>query len=52
MPLRQVIAILAAIIAVIALTEFLFTFYDWNRQQACATSGGRNCGGVPMPMER
>ena len=52
MPLRQVIAIVVAIIAVILLTEFLFQFYDWNRQQACATSGGRNCGGVPTQMER
>ena len=52
MPLRQIIAILVVIIAAIALSEFLFQFYDWNREQACATSGGRNCGGVPARLER
>ncbi|MDE2167554.1 MAG: hypothetical protein KGJ66_14605 [Alphaproteobacteria bacterium] len=40
---RALIAIVAAVIAVIAASQLLFAFYDWNRQQACATGGGRNC---------
>jgi len=40
---KALIAIVAAVIAVIVLSQLLFEFYDWNRQQACATGGGRNC---------
>jgi hypothetical protein len=50
--MRQILLIVAAIAAAIVLTEFLFTFYDWNRTQACATAGGRNCAGGPVQMER
>jgi hypothetical protein len=40
---RALIAILAAAIAAILASQLLFEFYDWNRQQACVTGGGRNC---------
>jgi hypothetical protein len=43
--MKPVLAIVAVIIAVLVLSQLLFSFYDWNRQQACATGGGRNCGG-------
>ena len=44
------LAILAAILAAIALSQFLFDFYQWNRSQSCATGGGRNCGGVRIEL--
>ncbi|MBV9522372.1 MAG: hypothetical protein JO010_06250 [Alphaproteobacteria bacterium] len=44
--MKNYIVLLLAIIAVILLGEFVFQFADWNKTQACATSGGRNCGGV------
>jgi hypothetical protein len=40
---RALIAIVVAVIAVIMASQLLFAFNDWNRQQACATGGGRNC---------
>jgi hypothetical protein len=40
------LAIIAAIIAAIVLSQFLFDFYGWNQQQSCASTGGRNCGGA------
>lgn len=40
------IAVVIAIIAVVLLGWFASEFADWNKQQACATSGGRNCGGA------
>lgn len=40
---RALVAIVAAVIAVIAASQLLYQFHDWNRQQACATGGGRNC---------
>ncbi|GEM_PF-1644861 len=40
---KALVAIVAAVIAVIVLSQLLFEFYDWNRQQTCATGGGRNC---------
>lgn len=40
---KALIAIIAAVIAVIAASQLLFDFHDWNRQQTCATGGGRNC---------
>jgi hypothetical protein len=36
--------ILLAAVAVLAASELMVRFHDWNRQQACATAGGRNCG--------
>jgi hypothetical protein len=50
--MRQLLLIAAAIAVAFLLTEFLFSFYDWNRMQACATAGGRNCGGAPTSLER
>ena len=38
------VAVVVAIIAVVLLGWFVSAFSDWNKQQACATSGGRNCG--------
>ena len=37
--------LLAVLLAVVLLTRFMWAFQDWNREQACATGGGRNCGG-------
>jgi hypothetical protein len=37
------VTIILALIAVGALTYFVDGFSDWNRQQACATAGQRNC---------
>lgn len=42
--MRNLLLILLAAAAVLAASEFMVRFHDWNRQQACATSGGRNCG--------
>ena len=42
--MKNYLALLAAIIAVVLLGWFVSAFSDWNKQQACATSGGRNCG--------
>lgn len=50
--MRQLLLIAAAIVTAVLLAEFLFAFYDWNRTQACATAGGRNCGGTYQPIER
>lgn len=46
------IAIIAAIIAAIVLSQLLFDFYDWNKTQTCASGGGRNCGGGPVELNR
>lgn len=50
--MKQVLLIVAAIVAAIVLSQLLFQFYEWNRLQACATSGGRNCAGAPARLER
>jgi hypothetical protein len=42
--LKQILIILAAIVVALLLSQFLFDFYQWNQEQACATAGGRNCG--------
>jgi hypothetical protein len=42
--LRNLLLILLAAVAVFAASELLVRFHDWNRQQACMTAGGRNCG--------
>jgi hypothetical protein len=44
------LAIIAAIIAAIVLSQFLFDFYDWNKTQSCLSTGGRNCGGAPRSL--
>ncbi len=38
------LAILAVIAAAFAGSWFLTTLYDWNREQSCLSTGGRNCG--------
>jgi hypothetical protein len=50
--MKQILIILAAIGTAILLSQLLFTFYQWNREQTCATAGGRNCGGPPQRIER
>jgi hypothetical protein len=51
--MRNYIVLILVIIAVILLGEFVAEFSDWNKTQACATSGGRNCGGaMRMPLTR
>jgi hypothetical protein len=44
------LAVLLAIVAAIALSQLLVQFHDWNRQQACVTSGGRHCGGPRIDL--
>ncbi len=50
--MKQLLLVLAAVAAVIVLSQLLFAFHDWNREQACATAGGRNCAGGPMRLQR
>jgi hypothetical protein len=49
---RQVLLIVCAVVAAVLLSQLLFDFYQWNRSQACATGGGRNCGGAPTAINR
>ena len=46
------LAIIGLIIAALVLSELLFDFYQWNQTQSCASTGGRNCGGGPTPINR
>jgi hypothetical protein len=46
------LAIVGLIIAALVLSELLFDFYQWNQTQSCASTGGRNCGGGPTPINR
>jgi hypothetical protein len=46
------LAILALILAAILGSQLLFKMFEWNRAQSCMTSGGRNCGGKPIPFDR
>jgi hypothetical protein len=46
------LAIIAAIAAAVALSQFLFDFYQWDRTQTCAMAGGRNCGGGRIQLNR
>jgi hypothetical protein len=48
--MKYYLAIIAAIIAAIALSQFLFEFHQWNREQACATGGGRGCAAPRIPI--
>lgn len=52
MNVKAVLAIVAVIVAVLALSQLLFEFYDWNRQQACATGGGRSCGQTRIQLNQ
>jgi hypothetical protein len=42
-PPAIIASLLAALVAVVLLTRFMWAFSDWNKEQACATAGGRNC---------
>lgn len=44
--MNNYLAIILAIVAVLLIGEFVVEFADWNKEQACASSGRRNCGGV------
>jgi hypothetical protein len=46
------LAIIALIVAALAGSQLLFKFHEWDRMQSCATAGGRNCGGRPMPLSQ
>ncbi len=46
------IAIIACILAALLGSQLLFKFYEWNGLQSCATAGGRNCAGGPVPLQR
>lgn len=48
--MNHYLAIILAIIAVVLIGEFVVEFADWNKEQACATSGGRNCAGIRIPL--
>jgi hypothetical protein len=50
--MRHALLILAAVAAVLLASELLVRFHDWNRQQACVTGGGRNCGAPRMFLDR
>jgi hypothetical protein len=38
------LGVLIVVAAAILLSWFALDFADWNKEQACATSGGRKCG--------
>ena len=42
--MARYVLIIVAILSVLALSELLFEFYDWNKQQECLGAGGRRCG--------
>jgi hypothetical protein len=42
-PSAVIVAIVLVLLALAGLTYFVHAFSDWNRQQACATAGRRNC---------
>jgi len=46
------LAIIAAIVAAVVLSQLLFDFYQWNQTQSCLSVGGRNCGGGPARLNR
>ena len=46
------LAIVALIAAAVAGSQLLFSFHSWNREQACATGGGRGCAGAQVPLSR
>jgi len=46
------LAIIGFIAAALFGSQLLFKFHEWNKLQNCATAGGRNCGGRPIPLDR
>jgi len=52
-PLKvYLIGIAAFILAALLLAWFAVEFAAWNKEQACATAGRRNCGGPPIRIDR
>ncbi|HZS81358.1 MAG TPA: hypothetical protein VFA50_00690 [Stellaceae bacterium] len=41
--MKNYLVLVLVLIAAALLGEFVFAFADWNKTQACATAGGRNC---------
>ena len=50
--MKNYIILAIVIVAAILLAKFVDAFVDWNKEQACATSGGRNCGGPRVMLTR
>jgi len=50
--MKQLLLVLAAVVAAVVLSQLLFAFYNWNQEQACATAGGRNCAGIAGQVGR
>ncbi len=46
------LAIIGLILAAVLGSQLLLKFHEWNKLQNCATSGGHNCGGRPIPLDR
>jgi hypothetical protein len=42
--LTRYLLIIIAILTTLVLSELLFEFYDFNKQQDCLSAGGRRCG--------
>ena len=42
--LPLVATLLAVLVAIVVLTRFMNSFHQWDREQACAAAGARNCG--------
>jgi hypothetical protein len=42
--MSRYLLIIIAILTTIVLSELLFEFYDFNKQQDCLSAGGRRCG--------
>jgi hypothetical protein len=40
-----------AIVAILCLSAFIDAFVAWNKEQACATAGRRNCAGPPTYLQ-
>ncbi len=52
-PLKvYLIGIAGFILAAVILAWFAVEFAAWNKEQACAMAGRRNCGGPPVQMVR
>lgn len=50
--MKYYLAIIAAIVIAVALSQLLFDFYQWNQEQSCVTGGGRGCAGPRLPISR
>ena len=41
--MRNYIVLVLVLVAIVLLGEFVMQFSDWNKEQACASAGRRNC---------